>query len=235
MLYPIAETFHSIKGEGYWTGVPMKFIRFAGCNVGKVVTRAGDKVDTSGHEAIHPLVGIGLEEKRPAWQCHTYDNRPFWCDTDFHKYEELDEEQLLHDVWEGRIVLTGGEPLIHLEKLGPLLELARKRDLKVHIETSGTIDWRGHFNPGSWFAVAPKANYIPELFYAANEIKLLVDKNFDLDTVPEEIFNHKRVYLMPINGVKEHNKRNVELCMEIQKEHPKWTLCAQLHKFLGVL
>ena len=104
MLYPVAEVFHSIKGEGFWTGVPMKFIRLAGCTVGKVVPIEDLKM------ANVPNVGIGLEE----------------------------------------------------------------------------------------------------------------------------IFVHNRVYLMPINGPKEHNRANVALCMEIQKKFPRWTLCAQLHKLLGV-
>ncbi len=34
ITYPIAETFHSIQGEGIWTGVSAFFIRLAGCNVG---------------------------------------------------------------------------------------------------------------------------------------------------------------------------------------------------------
>jgi 7-carboxy-7-deazaguanine synthase len=33
-LYPIAETFYSVQGEGYWTGTPAFFIRLAGCSVG---------------------------------------------------------------------------------------------------------------------------------------------------------------------------------------------------------
>ncbi|MDV3001944.1 MAG: 7-carboxy-7-deazaguanine synthase [Chroococcopsis gigantea SAG 12.99] len=32
--YPIVETFHSIQGEGAWTGVNALFIRLAGCDVG---------------------------------------------------------------------------------------------------------------------------------------------------------------------------------------------------------
>lgn len=31
--YPIAEIFYSLKGEGLWTGKPMAFVRFAGCNL----------------------------------------------------------------------------------------------------------------------------------------------------------------------------------------------------------
>lgn len=31
--YPIVETFHSLQGEGYWSGVNAFFIRLAGCDV----------------------------------------------------------------------------------------------------------------------------------------------------------------------------------------------------------
>ncbi|MEM7594500.1 MAG: 7-carboxy-7-deazaguanine synthase QueE [Cyanobacteria bacterium P01_A01_bin.83] len=33
VTYPIVETFHSVQGEGYWTGVNAFFIRLAGCDV----------------------------------------------------------------------------------------------------------------------------------------------------------------------------------------------------------
>lgn len=33
MNYRINEIFYSIQGEGYWTGMPAIFIRFAGCNL----------------------------------------------------------------------------------------------------------------------------------------------------------------------------------------------------------
>lgn len=33
MKYHINEIFYSIQGEGYWTGTPAIFIRFAGCNL----------------------------------------------------------------------------------------------------------------------------------------------------------------------------------------------------------
>ena len=31
--YPIVEIFYSLQGEGLWTGTPMIFLRFAGCNL----------------------------------------------------------------------------------------------------------------------------------------------------------------------------------------------------------
>lgn len=33
IIYSVYETFHSVQGEGINTGIPMFFIRFAGCNV----------------------------------------------------------------------------------------------------------------------------------------------------------------------------------------------------------
>lgn len=33
VTYPVVETFHSIQGEGSWTGVNAFFIRLGGCNV----------------------------------------------------------------------------------------------------------------------------------------------------------------------------------------------------------
>ncbi len=33
ITYPIVETFHSLQGEGYWSGVSAFFIRLAGCDV----------------------------------------------------------------------------------------------------------------------------------------------------------------------------------------------------------
>ncbi len=33
ITYPVVETFHSVQGEGYWTGVNAFFIRLGGCDV----------------------------------------------------------------------------------------------------------------------------------------------------------------------------------------------------------
>ena len=34
VVYPVVETFHSVQGEGTWTGTNAFFIRLAGCDVG---------------------------------------------------------------------------------------------------------------------------------------------------------------------------------------------------------
>src|SRR6266851_2143166 len=56
MLYPVAERFVSVQGEGQFTGTSMAFVRFVGCSVGKQVCHACD----TDFERLLPWRGGGL-------------------------------------------------------------------------------------------------------------------------------------------------------------------------------
>lgn len=224
-IFPIAETFDSIQGEGLYTGTRMFFIRFAGCSVGKKIP-----VSERGSLPIY------------AERCTTYDGRSFVCDTDFRTKETLAIDQLFDRIPRGveHICLTGGEPLI--QPLAPLLEhIGRETDYKVHIETSGTVDirktWPSYTSGDShsdygwlWLTVSPKFNVLPEMLKEANEIKLLVDDYFDLEKVPNEVKEHDLVYLQPINEEFSVNRDNLETCIKLLSDHPNWRLSTQMHK-----
>lgn len=228
-LFPIAETFDSIQGEGLYTGTRMFFIRFAGCSVGKKIP-----VSEKGSLPIY------------AERCTTYDGRSFVCDTDFRTKETLTLEQLMDRIPKGveHICITGGEPLIQpLEKFFDYV--ANNTPYKVHIETSGTIDIRKtwpSWDPADsygdsawlWITVSPKLAVLPEMLKLASEIKLLVDDGFDLEKLPKEIFDHDLVYLSPINEEFSLNKDNLNKCIKILSDHPKWRLAMQAHKVWGV-
>lgn len=226
---PIAEEFHSVKGEGLWTGTPMKFIRLAGCNVGRP-----DPFDAQS-PSLFPVARHKL--------CYTYDGRPFICDTNFQRHYSRTPEQLLADVYEKRIVLTGGEPLMY--ELEELASLAFHRGLLIHLETSGTVslpDWA--ISKRVWIAVSPKLGAIPDvvaerstLGYGADEIKILINEHFSLDKLFEVlpgVKTHSLVWLMPVNGIRGINKANLQSCLELLKQRPDWRLCPQMHKLIGV-
>lgn len=244
--YPIAERFTSLQGEGLYTGTQMHFIRFAGCSVGKKLTNE--------ERAKWPVefgrkVGDTLElTQLPVYteKCCTYDGREFLCDTDFRTKEVLTATQLLDGVPKGirRICLTGGEPLNQ-----PLAEfltfVGDATDYNVHIETSGTVSLTEMYpdydeqdsDPDEgwlWITVSPKKDVLPEMIGLANEIKLLVDENFDVAKIPEDILDHDLVWLQPINEEWDVNMRNVSRCLLLLQEHPKWRLSMQAHKIWKV-
>lgn len=218
---PIAEVFDSLQGEGRFVGTPMKFIRLAGCSVGEPETPA--------QLGTFPI----LKTANPAWLCHTYDGRSFFCDTDFKFREWQNFSNLLDDTWQEHICLTGGEPLMHGEKLQRFIAEALERDIQVHVETSGTIDIYLP-SPHVWVSMSPKLTYLDSMIQRADEIKLLVDEHFDIGLVPPEIRAHPLVYVQPINDEMMVRKDNFDRCMGVLRIMPLWHMSVQTHKLLGL-
>lgn len=227
MKIALAEHFHSIQGEGEWTGTPMHFVRVAGCSVGK---------------PLAPVLTRPLSTGAHPWQCCTYDDRPFLCDTDFHKKEEVEIERLLGETWEEAICLTGGEPLMpaHRSAVIELIRLACEKEVRIHIETSG-CEMFGELLKGEligvrslWLTVAPKQGFLTSMIRLADEVKLLVDKDFDPTKIPLVILEHGKIFLSPVNDDLTISRENLEKTLEILKHKPSWRLSVQLHKYLGM-
>jgi organic radical activating enzyme len=239
MKVPIAETFHSLQGEGVWVGTPMHFIRLAGCSVGKLTTyippRPGTNIpsrEVTDPKNSTPFPAPLLKTGAQAWLCHTWDNRPFWCDTDFNKHLELDTDDLVTDTYEKHMCVTGGEPMIHPRAVTELLNACRRKHIMLHIETSGTI----FVNPSEmhWVSVSPKTGCLPTMLECADEIKLLVDHDFDINTVPKVLFERENVFLQPINHEIKVDPLTLAKVFELLRLYPQWRLSVQLHKLLEI-
>lgn len=226
-LLPIAEEFDSVQGEGAWTGTAMRFIRLAGCNVGELEGKTGVQQTKLG------------EQYRAI--CTLWDGRKFSCDTNYMKHYTRTSEELLNVAPQSHICITGGEPLIH--DLSDLIGKARRHGYMIHLETSGTrypewlkrdslIDSR--LNGKLWISVSPKQDALVEMIVMANELKILVDDDFDPGKLTTQMIAHPCVYIQPVNHEMTVNKHNVERCFELQKEFPEWRLSSQLHKYINV-
>jgi organic radical activating enzyme len=231
---PIAETFHSLQGEGTYVGTPMHFIRLAGCPVGK---KASIESSKTGFEENHlPILSSGVIGS----MCQTWDGRFFPCDTDFscHTYKTVDE--LIGETWEKHICLTGGEPLIHQKSLieQGFFQQAFQKGIQIHIETSGTvlIDTRLVPDKRVWLTVAPKWNCKGEMLDIADEIKLLIDEGWNEDNWAIMTSPHicPNIFVSPINEEKTVNQENIKLALAVLRSHPTWRLSCQLHKLLGL-
>lgn len=203
----------------------MHFVRVAGCTVGK--HPGTDSVAYEMGDGKFPI----LKTNNPAWLCHTYDGRPFWCDTDFGLRERLSIQDLLNDTWEHHICLTGGEPLNY--DLTEFILRASHKGIAVHIETSGTVDWTTSVVP-AWITVSPKQGVLDSMIMRANEVKLLVDAEWSIDKVPPSIMEHPLVWIQPINDELDVDFNNVRRCLDVLKEMPKWRLSVQVHKLIKV-
>jgi len=211
MSYAVKEIFYTLQGEGFHTGRPAVFCRFAGCNLW-----TGREADRS--EAI----------------CQ-------FCDTDFvgmnddggrfSTASELGEAIASHWPPLGDaaatpfVVCTGGEPLLQLDD--SLVDALHELGFEIAVETNGT-----QLPPTGldWVCVSPKAR--AELVLCnGNELKLVYPQEGGEPERYEGLdFDH--FFLQPMDGptVAENTRAAVQYCLE----HPRWRLSLQTHKMLGL-
>lgn len=238
--FPISEIFVSPQGEGAWTGTSMTFIRFAGCSVGKKLSEKERTEWLKKDPAFGKNGGIPIYTEK----CTIYDGREFLCDTDFRNKESLTVEQITARIPEGvtHVCLTGGEPLD--QPLVPLLDALAEKKIKIHIETSGTVDIAERAYPKIgegigiqawlWITVAPKKGVLPKMIAIADEIKLLVDEDFDINKLPQQIKEHELVWLAAVNHEYTVDPVNMAYCLALQKTYPQFRLMLQAHKIWNV-
>jgi len=212
LSYRIKEIFYSLQGEGYYTGRPAVFCRFAGCNL------------WSGKEA---------DRKKSVCQ---------FCDTDFTGTDgtlggiyatarQLAEE--IARLWPEKknqsvrpyVVCTGGEPLLQLD--AELIAALHSLGMEIAVETNGTLKAPPEID---WLCVSPKAR-TAFVQNCGSELKLIYPQagaepeNFiDLD------FHH--FFLQPLDDVRK--PENVRLACEYVLAHPRWRLSLQSHKILNI-
>ncbi|MBN1365300.1 MAG: 7-carboxy-7-deazaguanine synthase [Syntrophaceae bacterium] len=212
MSYFIKEIFYSIQGEGYYSGRPAVFCRFAGCNLWS-----------------------GKEADREKSVCN-------FCDTDFVGYDGQeggiykDKEELsgrIEKVWPGAsrksakpfVVCTGGEPLLQFD--AGLLSALHEKGFEVAVETNGTI-----LPPEGidWICVSPKAN-AELLLRSGQELKLVFPQQ-GIDPEKYAMLNFQHFFLQPLDSP--DRDINTRLAMEYVLKHPQWRLSLQIHKILGI-
>lgn len=143
----VSEAFYSIQGEGITQGNPSYFIRLTGCNLECGLAKediAKAKKETWSQEKV-----IENKLSSASWVC---DSIAVWLHGKKMSFDELIEhlggQNFLGNLAFASIIFTGGEPLLHQERILLFLKYLYTRSRfrpTIEIETNGTILPRKEF------------------------------------------------------------------------------------------
>lgn len=139
---PVVEIFHSIQGEGMYTGTPSIFVRVTGCNLRCVF---GNSICDTSYTSFNPAKS---------------------------KYSSIDDVvSEIENIKESYpntsdLVITGGEPMLYIDGLKELLDKLSPLGFRVTMETNGTLgafDYENYYSSGldkqiniNLYSVSPK-------------------------------------------------------------------------------
>ena len=161
-----------------------------------------------------------------------------WCDVkeswDMSKHPLYDITTLVKNVQasgSNLVVITGGEPFMH--DLTELTRILSDHQIRTHVETSGAHPISGSWD---WITLSPKKFKAPldEALQMANELKVIIYNKSDFEWAEkyaQQVNENCLLYLQP-----EWSKSSEmnPLIIEYIKQHPKWILSLQTHKFLDI-
>lgn len=129
------------------------------------------------------------------------------------------------------VVVTGGEPTTY--NLSFLTKELKKRKIKTFLETSGVYNLTGEWD---WICLSPKKQAPPinEYFNKANELKVIINKEIDLNWAEEcsaKVNNKCKLYLQPEWS---QYKVMTDKIVEYIKKNTKWSISLQAHKFMKI-
>ena len=191
-------------------------------------------------EIFYSIQGEGFHSGKPAIfvRLGGCDVGCVWCDVkeswneEDHPFLTIDEVlKKLSQYPCKTLIITGGEPLMYdMQELTTRLKTA---GYVLHIETSGAYPMTGQWD---WVCFSPKKFKAPDqsIYSQAHELKAIVFNRSDFKFAEEHADSVKEscmLYLQPEWGKAEEM---TGMIIDYAKEHPKWNISLQTHKYLNI-
>jgi 7-carboxy-7-deazaguanine synthase len=234
----VTEIFDSLQGEGYWTGVPMTFVRLAGCNASVLGLDCVRWCDTP--DSWDPAAGEELEIDEIVGRVRL----PRLCLTGGEPLVQVGGVVGLIAAAHRRGIS------VHLETNGtidprPAPDLTACA-LPMPAERAG--DLGGAKRDFDWAVVSPKPpGYVIARSWMGmvDELKLVADDHLDAATAERLAARYPGavVCIQPEHerGLDSRAGRpagvgweSVKRAIALVMSHPEWRLSLQTHKFLGI-
>lgn len=156
-----------------------------------------------------------------------------FCDTDFEFGVKMSLDEIFSEIsqypcrW---IIWTGGEPTLQLKD--ETVAFFKEKGYKQAIETNGTRRVPAGID---YITCSPKQQFekIRTLIPEVDELRFPIAKG---DPLPDISILPKtnRYLLSPIFDDLVVIQENVDYCIELIKQNPKWALSLQTHKLIGI-
>ncbi len=154
----------------------------------------------------------------------------FDCDTEFTSGRRWTLDEIMTHLKElgscPWIILTGGEPALQVDD--ELIDRLRNEGYKLAIETNGTQNISQKID---WITVSPKVAEHALKQRTAHEVKYV--RSYGMG-IPQTVVEAQHYLISPAFEGNILPTRNLEWCMQLVKENPRWRLSIQMHKFWGI-
>jgi organic radical activating enzyme len=191
-------------------------------------------------EDFYTIQGEGFNTGKPAYfiRLGGCDMGCWWCDVKeswdvtLHPLTLTDEIiKRASGVPAKAVVVTGGEPVLY--DLDYLCRGLKKNGISTFLETAGVRKLTGQWD---WICLSPKKGSIPllEYFRVAAELKVIIHNESDLrwaELNAEKVHHDCQLFLQP--EWSNHNQI-LPVIVDYIKEHPKWKISLQAHKFMNI-
>lgn len=198
LMYVVNEVFYSLQGEGAKAGTAAVFLRFSGCN------------------------------SKCSLETHGFD-----CDTEYASGQAVALPELVQWVCKTakgcrRIVLTGGEPALQVDKR--LVQALRREKFLIAIETNGSTNINEL--ELDWITVSPKVAEHAVRQLTADEVKYV--RCFGQSIPSPRCIAPVKLISPAFRDGRQIDKRTLRWCVELVKDNPEWRLSVQQHKLWGI-
>ena len=129
------------------------------------------------------------------------------------------------------VVVTGGEPVLYnLDYL--CLEL-KNRGIATFLETAGVKPFTGHWD---WICLSPKKGMLPvdSWYSVAHELKMIIHNEGDLTWAEANASRARKGCFLYLQPEWSNVKDILPVIIEYAKQHPKWNISLQSHKYMNI-
>jgi len=191
-------------------------------------------------EDFYTIQGEGFHSGKPAYfiRLGGCDVGCKWCDAKYtwnpKQFPPQDVDTIIERAASfpaQAIVITGGEPSLY--PLRYLTGALQKKGLEIFIETSGVRELDGVFD---WICLSPKRQSPPldENLARADELKVIIEKPEDFEWAEQNAARVMKRCMLFLQPEWSRYEELIPLIVEYAKEHPRWNISIQTHKFMHI-